>query len=80
MADEDKGAQTGAGPQDVGGEAPIPPEMRGGGPGIRVMAQFIRDLSFENPRAPESLRAETAPKSPGWTRCSSWSSTPTSAA
>jgi preprotein translocase subunit SecB len=25
--------------------------------GIRIMAQFIRDLSFENPRAPESLRA-----------------------
>jgi preprotein translocase subunit SecB len=28
-----------------------------GGPGIRILAQFIRDLSFENPRAPESLRA-----------------------
>ena len=26
------------------------------GPGIRVLAQFIRDLSFENPRAPETLR------------------------
>jgi preprotein translocase subunit SecB len=26
-------------------------------PGVRVMAQFVRDLSFENPRAPESLRA-----------------------
>jgi preprotein translocase subunit SecB len=26
-------------------------------PGVRIMAQFIRDLSFENPRAPESLRA-----------------------
>jgi len=26
-------------------------------PGIRVMAQFIRDLSFENPRAPDVLRA-----------------------
>jgi len=25
-------------------------------PGVRVLAQFIRDLSFENPRAPESLR------------------------
>ena len=28
-----------------------------GGPGLRILAQFIRDLSFENPRAPESLRA-----------------------
>ena len=25
-------------------------------PVIRILAQFIRDLSFENPRAPESLR------------------------
>jgi preprotein translocase subunit SecB len=29
-------------------------------PGVRVLAQFVRDLSFENPRAPESLRAVTA--------------------
>lgn len=29
-------------------------------PGIRILAQFIRDLSFENPRAPESLRAGAA--------------------
>jgi preprotein translocase subunit SecB len=27
------------------------------GPGVRVLAQFIRDLSFENPRAPDALRA-----------------------
>jgi preprotein translocase subunit SecB len=25
--------------------------------GIRILAQYIRDLSFESPRAPESLRA-----------------------
>ena len=32
-------------------------------PGIRILAQYIRDLSFENPRAPESLRAGvTAPQ------------------
>jgi len=30
------------------------------GPGIRILAQFIRDLSFENPRAPEALRASQA--------------------
>lgn len=29
-------------------------------PGIRILAQFIRDLSFENPRAPEALRAGAA--------------------
>ena len=28
-----------------------------GEPGFRILAQFIRDLSFENPRAPDSLRA-----------------------
>jgi preprotein translocase subunit SecB len=28
-------------------------------PSIRILAQFIRDLSFENPRAPESLRGSS---------------------
>lgn len=36
--------------------APVEP-MDGSVPGIRIMAQFIRDLSFENPRAPELMRA-----------------------
>jgi preprotein translocase subunit SecB len=26
-------------------------------PAIRILAQFVRDFSFENPRAPDSLRA-----------------------
>jgi preprotein translocase subunit SecB len=30
------------------------------GPAIRILAQFVRDLSFENPRAPDSLRAGVA--------------------
>lgn len=30
-------------------------------PAIRVLAQYIRDLSFENPKAPESLRAQATP-------------------
>lgn len=29
-------------------------------PGIRILAQFIRDLSFENPRAPDALRGGAA--------------------
>src|SRR3954462_3539466 len=29
------------------------------GPQLRVLAQFTRDLSFENPRAPDSLRMAT---------------------
>src|SRR5665213_997273 len=30
-------------------------------PGIRILAQYIRDLSFENPHAPESLRGGSGP-------------------
>jgi preprotein translocase subunit SecB len=30
-------------------------------PGIRILAQYTRDLSFENPRAPESLRVTGDP-------------------
>jgi preprotein translocase subunit SecB len=45
----DQGA---AGPTPAAADPNAPPT-----PGIRIMAQFIRDLSFENPRAPESLRA-----------------------
>ena len=35
-----------------------------GGPpngGFRILAQYVRDLSFENPKAPESLRMEGKP-------------------
>lgn len=31
------------------------------GPQMRVLAQYVRDLSFENPRAPESLRIDGKP-------------------
>ncbi len=31
-------------------------------PQIRILAQFTRDFSFENPRAPDSLRAAAAPQ------------------
>lgn len=30
-------------------------------PGIRILAQYIKDLSFESPRAPESLRMGSTP-------------------
>ena len=29
-------------------------------PGIRILAQYIRDLSFESPHAPDSLRGGAA--------------------
>ncbi|HEY5410132.1 MAG TPA: protein-export chaperone SecB [Caulobacteraceae bacterium] len=44
MSDIDLGALAQGGPDD--------PNQ---GPGIRVLAQFTRDLSFENPHAPDSL-------------------------
>ena len=37
-----------------GSEAP-------GQPGIRILAQYIKDLSFESPRAPEALRMGAQP-------------------
>src|SRR3989338_5262300 len=40
----------------------VPPPAENGEdisqPGFRILAQFTRDLSFENPHAPESLRAD----------------------
>jgi preprotein translocase subunit SecB len=39
--------------------ADIPQDGQTEEPGIRVLAQYIRDLSFENPRAPEALRQTT---------------------
>jgi preprotein translocase subunit SecB len=46
---------------DIGDSAPVSGNGLGDGsalpePGIRILAQFIRDLSFENPRVPDSLR------------------------
>ena len=36
-------------------------EAQPGAPGIRILAQFIRDLSFENPHAPDSLNLGASP-------------------
>lgn len=38
-------------PVELGGETQ---------PGFRILAQFVRDFSFENPLAPESLRADAS--------------------
>lgn len=37
------------------------PESAPSVPGIRVLAQYVRDLSFENPRAPASLSGDGTP-------------------
>ncbi len=50
---------------DIDQGAPPTPSKVGNGdstpPGVRVLAQFIRDLSFENPRAPDSLNLGASP-------------------
>ena len=47
-------------------DAPAPadaaPASPGPAGGVRVLAQYMRDFSFENPRAPESLRAGGPPQ------------------
>jgi preprotein translocase subunit SecB len=45
---------------DVGPGDLAQPEAGGEQPGLRVLAQYIRDLSFENPKAPDSIRAVQA--------------------
>lgn len=45
---------------DTDAGAPAQANGTGEEPGIRILAQFIRDLSFENPRAPDALRAGAA--------------------
>jgi preprotein translocase subunit SecB len=41
--------------------APNPAQGQPAVPGFRILAQYVRDLSFENPRAPDSLRIEGKP-------------------
>jgi preprotein translocase subunit SecB len=50
---------------DAAPDQPPPPADSAAGvaPGIRILSQFIRDLSFENPRAPDSLHAGNSPPS-----------------
>jgi len=43
-----------ANPAETGGQPPM-------GPGFRIVAQYVKDLSFENPRAPDSLRIDGKP-------------------
>ncbi|MEI9903802.1 MAG: protein-export chaperone SecB [Asticcacaulis sp.] len=40
----------------------VPTQDTVNAPNMQVLAQFIRDFSFENPRAPNSLRVESRPE------------------
>ena len=44
-------------PSDAKTAAPQAPA----GPGFRIVAQYVKDLSFENPKAPDSLRVDGKP-------------------
>ncbi|WP_271084621.1 protein-export chaperone SecB [Brevundimonas sp. NIBR11] len=46
-------------PADPNGATPT---EQPAGPGFRILAQFVRDLSVENPRAPDSLRIDGKPQ------------------
>ena len=46
-------------PADANGSAPTNQPVV---PGFRILAQYVRDLSFENPKAPDSLRIEGKPQ------------------
>ena len=46
---------------DITAPEDLPPATEGPQPAIRILAQYIKDLSFENPRAPESLRTGGPP-------------------
>lgn len=51
-------------PADTNGQTPDPSQAQAGqpqGPGFRILAQYVRDLSFENPKAPDSLRIDGKP-------------------
>lgn len=49
-------------PADTNAAPGAPEQGQPTGPGFRILAQYVRDFSFENPRAPESLRAEGKPQ------------------
>lgn len=54
MTDTDTSAET--------NNAPAPQQGPPQGPGFGILAQYIKDFSFENPRAPESLRLQGKPQ------------------
>ena len=52
--------KTPAAPAETAARAPeAAGPVNDGQPGMRILAQFIRDVSFENPRAPASLVGES---------------------
>lgn len=47
----------------AGGSSTVPGQAQGGPPPLVIKAQYVKDLSFENPRAPTSLQGLQTPPS-----------------
>jgi len=62
MAKSPKTKKKAAAPAAVPATAPVAPEGNGTAPSLNVLAQYVKDFSFENPNAPQSLSA--GPKNP----------------
>jgi preprotein translocase subunit SecB len=45
-----------------GSELKAPPPQPGSQPSMRILGQYLKDLSFENPHAPQSLAPQKAPQ------------------
>lgn len=54
MADDNDGIIKTAAPDAANGAD--------GGPQVSILTQYVKDLSFENPNAPQSLQMEVAPR------------------
>lgn len=48
-------------PADANTGAPADAASAPQSPGFRIVAQYVKDLSFENPKAPDSLRVDGRP-------------------
>jgi preprotein translocase subunit SecB len=57
-SDSPEASATPAAPADV--ELKAPPPQPGAQPSMRILGQYLKDLSFENPHAPQSLAPQKA--------------------
>ncbi len=50
------------GAEDGPPDAAAPAEAAGGPPSMKILGQYLKDLSFENPNAPQSLGGQNQPE------------------
>ena len=61
MADNPTENGNGETESDAGAAGPAEAAQNGEAPSMRIVAQYLKDLSFENPNAPESLAGNAPP-------------------